>query len=211
MKLYFCCESLSGYVLKIKFYSGANTTGPERGHEEQIVRDVIEQYQDVGHTVYMDSYFSTHQLFSDLLSLQTTACGTVRQDRRGLPKHITKKELRLQKGDVVERDKEDIVAVRYQDKRDIMLLSTIHDGRVVDTGRRDKRTDEPIHKPNIVHQYNRFMKGVDLIDMYLSFYSFNSKTLKRWKRATTHLIHLACIQAHILYRKSTTSDSPFSL
>ncbi|GFS25256.1 PiggyBac transposable element-derived protein 4-like [Elysia marginata] len=47
MKLYMCCESTSGYVLSMKFYTGANTTGPERGHGEQVVRELTQTYLDL--------------------------------------------------------------------------------------------------------------------------------------------------------------------
>ena len=40
MKLYMCCQSTSGYILKNLIYQGANTTGLERGHYQQVVRMV---------------------------------------------------------------------------------------------------------------------------------------------------------------------------
>ncbi|KAK3755342.1 hypothetical protein RRG08_026072 [Elysia crispata] len=52
------------------------------------------------------------------------------------------------------------------------------------------------------------MKGVDL-----AFNNFNRKTLKWWKRAATHLIHLATarVQAHIVYKKLVTDQRKKSL
>ncbi|GFO48271.1 PiggyBac transposable element-derived protein 4-like [Plakobranchus ocellatus] len=90
--LYFCCESSSGYVLKMLFYTGKDTTEPERGHGEQVVRKVTTAYQGEGHTVYRDSFFSTFVLFKDLLQNQTTACGTTNKNRKGLPKDLTDKK-----------------------------------------------------------------------------------------------------------------------
>ena len=36
------------------------TTGPERGHGEQVVRTMTEQYLGLGHTMFMDSCFFQH-------------------------------------------------------------------------------------------------------------------------------------------------------
>ncbi|GFO48270.1 PiggyBac transposable element-derived protein 4 [Plakobranchus ocellatus] len=87
-----------------------------------------------------------------------------------------------------------------------MLMSTAHTARTVRTGKRNRRTDELEEKPEIVHEYNKYMKGVDQVDMYLAFYSFNRKTLKWWKRAATHLIHLTRVQAHDLYKKENRGN-----
>ena len=45
------------------------------------------------------------------------------------------------------------------------------------------------------------MSGVDMFDQHLSFYSFNRKTVKWGKRCATHFLHMAKVQAMILYNK----------
>jgi hypothetical protein len=51
------------------------------------------------------------------------------------------------------------------------MESTIHVATVVNTGRKDIRTDLKIKKPNSVFQCSKFMIDVDIADKYLSFYS----------------------------------------
>ena len=162
-------------------YTGANTTGPEVGHGQQVVRRLMEDYLGVGHTVYMDSFFSACGLFEALLQETTSACGTIVKNRKGLPKDITSKEWKLPKG--------------------IMLISTAHTAELKNTGKKDRRTNDDIKRPDVVDKYNQFMKGVDQMDQNLSYYSFNRKTLKWWKRMATHLIHLAKVQAYLLYKQ----------
>jgi len=60
-------------------------------------------------------------------------------------------------------------------------ISTIHDATVVRTGRKDRKTNMEIKKPYVVVQYNKFMKGVDRADQYLSYYSVLRKTVK-WSK-----------------------------
>jgi len=52
------------------------------------------------------------------------------------------------------------------------MISTIHDATVVNTGRKDNKTKVEIKKPYAVVQYNKFMKGLEKADQYLSYYSF---------------------------------------
>ena len=50
------------------------------------------------------------------------------------------------------------------------MISTIHEESTVNTGRKDRKTNVEIKKPYAFVQYNKFMKGVDRVDQYLSFY-----------------------------------------
>ena len=44
-----------------------------------------------------------------------------------------------------------------------------------------------IKKPTTVVQYNKFMKGIDRADQYLSYYSVLRKTVKQSERAVLYL------------------------
>ena len=104
------------------------------------------------------------------------------------------------------KEKEGVFATHYKDKKDIMLLTTTHSCKPKQTTKRVRGADEMVQKQEIVLEYNTYMKGVDQMDQYLAFCSFNSKTLKWWKRAATHLLHLARVQAHIIYRKNNVGS-----
>ena len=63
------------------------------------------------------------------------------------------------------------------------MISTIHGATIVNKGRKDRKTNMEIKKPYAVGQYNKFRKGVDRTDQYLSFYSDLRKTKmvkKKW-------------------------------
>jgi len=53
----------------------------------------------------------------------------------------------------------------------------IEDKTVVNAGRKDI-TDLEIKKPYTIFQCNKFMKGIDRADKYLSYYSALRKTVK---------------------------------
>jgi len=57
--------------------------------------------------------------------------------------------------------------------------STIHDATIINRGRGDRKTNMEVKKPYAVVQYNKFMKGIDRADHYLSVYSVLRKTVKR--------------------------------
>jgi hypothetical protein len=57
--------------------------------------------------------------------------------------------------------------------------------------------------------YNKYKTGVDRSDQMLSYYSFERKTIKWWKKLFFHLFDLAIVNAHILHTK--TSKKKLSL
>jgi hypothetical protein len=58
------------------------------------------------------------------------------------------------------------------------MVSTIHDATIVNKGRKDRKTNMEINKPFVVVQYNKFIKGIDRADQYLSVSSVLRKTVK---------------------------------
>jgi hypothetical protein len=71
-------------------------------------------------------------------------------------------------------------------------MSTIPDASIVNTGKKDRRTDLEIKKPYAVFKYNTFMKGIDRADKYLSYYSVLRKTVK-WPNVFAKWCTLQCI------------------
>jgi hypothetical protein len=80
------------------------------------------------------------------------------------------------------------------------MISTIHDSKHVNTGKIDRKTSEEKNKPNCIVQYNKFMKGVDLADQYLSYYSIVRKTVKWSKKVVLFLLNFALFNSFLIYK-----------
>jgi len=59
----------------------------------------------------MDNFFSSPDLFDDLAQKKISCCGTVRLNRKGTPKDLEPKTLRLKYGDIRARTRGDLTAV----------------------------------------------------------------------------------------------------
>jgi hypothetical protein len=59
-------------------------------------------------------------------------------------------------------------------------------------------------KPSAVLDYNKYKICVDKSDQMLSYYSFQRKSVKWWKKLFFHLFNLALVNAHILHQKECT-------
>ena len=204
MKLYCCCESSSGYICSMKQDTGKEGGQVEHGHGPNVVKYVTKDFLQKGHTICMDSFFPCVTLHQELLQENTAACGTLLRHPKGNPEAPKSKSLKLAKAEFAVQQNGPLIAMRFHDRKDCMFLNIIHTAKPVSIGKRKRSAtgeEVDVNKPKIVHKYNQSMGGVDTMDQHLSYYAFNQKTMRRWKRAATHLIHTVKVQARILYRK----------
>ena len=164
--------------------------------------DLLKGLENRDHNVYVDNFYSSLLLFKDLQKVGIGACGTVRIDRKGIPVIF---KSTLQKGEVRTRRLDGgVLALQWQDKRTVSMLSTIHDAGMSTIQRRTRQVQggiEQIQKPTMVVEYNKHMGGVDQADQMLSYYGFTHRTVKWWRRAFFHLLNVSVLNAYILYQQ----------
>ena len=122
------------------------------------VTELTRKIEGRGHKLYMDNFFSSSELFDDLVKKQIYCCGTVRPNRKGMPQDLRLKTTKLKRGDIRVRTRADFMAVLWRDKRDVCMLTNIHSAPV--EGNFCKKGEKAI-KPQIVMDYNHHMGYVD--------------------------------------------------
>ena len=126
----------------------------------------------------MDNFFSSPDLYDDLAHKKIFCCGTVRLHRKGMPKDLKPKTLRLKRGDIRVRTRGDLTAMVWKNKRDMCLLTNIHDPPREGNYHNEHRN---VIKLAIVADYNRHMGQVDNSDRLANSYMASRRTWK-WKK-----------------------------
>ena len=110
----------------------------------------------------MDNWYFNPGLFVHLLQEETNVCGTVRLNRKGMPPDFSKKK--LERGEIAFYSSTDgLLAMKWQDKRDVKMLSSMHTAEIVNTQKKH-RNGEDIIKSQCVLSYDEGMSGVDRSD-----------------------------------------------
>ena len=114
-------------------------------------------------------------LFLEMAQNGFGACGTARVDRKGTPEEWK----RYRKGksvkmirDVRTKKLDRVMALQWQDKQLITMLTTIHDDKMISKKRRSrfgKDNEEDVNKPLCIEEYNKYMAEVDRSDQLLSY------------------------------------------
>lgn len=206
MKLYILCESMSGYICTFDVYTGKNyDPNPDdnttHGHSYDVVMGTMRKLDllNKGYCVYTDNYYSSPTLFDDLNAEGTLAVGTVRLNRKEMPTAL--KVTKLKKGEAIFRQRGNLTAIKWKDKRDVSVLSTIHTGSFYITNRTERATGDPIVIPTCILDYNKHMGGVDRADQLAKYYTITRKSFKWWKKLAMHVINMMITNAYILYKK----------
>ena len=205
IKLYKLCEASSGFVLGLEIHGGKiDLTGvgpqdPTAGKTTQLVFRLLETCDLLGkgYHLYTDNWYTSPQLLEELHFVDTYGCGTVRANRIGMPKAFT--VAKLKKGEMMFRRSDNLLALKWCDRKDVTILSSIHDAFLVDVKVNWK--GEVISKPEAVVDYNNKMLGVDKNDQVLAYYAYARRQRKWSKKLLMHLFDTLVTNAHIMHKK----------
>ncbi|PNF25409.1 hypothetical protein B7P43_G09165 [Cryptotermes secundus] len=142
-----------------------NDLGKDRTRADQdvtathaTVMDLCRRIEGVGHKLYMDNFFSSPDLFEELMTKDITCCGTVRPNRKCLPDDFRRRQFRLKKVDIRVRVRRNLTVLVWKDKRDVHMLTNMQCPPA-----EGSFCDEHVNaiKPAIVADYNKHMGYVD--------------------------------------------------
>ncbi|KAF2879502.1 hypothetical protein ILUMI_26671 [Ignelater luminosus] len=157
--IYLLCESKSGYVYNFVIYTGKGTIlDPEYSAlpvSSQVVMTLVKPLLNKGYCLTMDNFYNSPQLADLLVSKKTDVYGTLRANRKEVPKELS--TTKILKGEVIGFQRGKVAVLKWKDKKEICLLSSIHGVETVNLQKRG----ETIPKPKLVHEYNNTMGGSD--------------------------------------------------
>jgi hypothetical protein len=134
IKLFILCDCRTGFVLDFVIYTGSETETKYNkglGIAGSVVMSLMQPYLQKGHNLFMENWFTSPVLFEELHANSTGAYGTARENRSGMPDFTNQ----LEKGDSDYRHTDILLAVKWFDKREVTILSTIHEAKLASTGK----------------------------------------------------------------------------
>ena len=200
VKLYALCESATGYtMMKFSVYSPGG-----EGRPFHIVMDLMEPLMDHGYSLFTDNFYTSPDLAVELYSRKTLLTGTTRVNRRHLPKCVKE---RLQKGQVQAARKGPLLALGWEDKKHVVMVSTAYSTKMMEmTSARGRNHNVP----EAVRHYRLHMGGVDMSDMRLYHFLDERKTIKWTKKVFFCLIGRALLNAFVIYDKNCDPERKVS-
>lgn len=213
IKFYELCEAVTGYLLKFEVYTGKQSSQTEASvvnsmygftsASAKVVLRLMQGFLHKGHCLVMDNFYNSVKLARFLKSNKTDVIGTLNRRRMGTPGDIQIiNEKRLQKGTVVARHCGDVSVLSWKDVKLVTTVSTYHNADM----RPGRRAGQDILKPLVVHDYNKYMGGVDLKDQKLSMYLMERKRGIKWyMKVFKRLMNVSILNTYIIHRENSTN------
>ena len=157
VKIYNIC-ALDAYTWDLKVYIGKMERTCAYNHSESIVLQLCSPILGQGTTVYADNFYTSVPLADRLLDEHTYYCGTLRKNRKQVPRSFQNAKLKKEEM-ISQQNVRGVKLFNWKDKRNVLTPSTIpeHSGELVPSGKRT-RTNVDILKPNSVLEYNAAKK-----------------------------------------------------
>ena len=156
-----------------------------------------------GHIVYTDNFYSSPQLFQDLLDKSTLASGTVRKNRKNFPKNLDM-ATKLSRGESKFAYHKNLTVCRWYDNKDVFCISTLLSDSLTTVKRRVVKVAQDVTCPV---DYNKHMGGVDLANQAMCYYSVGKKSLKWWRRLFWRMHDQAITNAFILHKSNSPNTA----
>ena len=131
MKTWVLADARNGYVYNWKLYTGkdtSSTSGKGLGH--QVVLELVQDLVGNEHTIYVDNFYTSLSLFTDLIQLGFKACGILNPNRHGITHSFQTQK--LTKGEIYSEriDDDAMLCLKWKDNQEVCVLSTFHDDSV---------------------------------------------------------------------------------
>ena len=198
------CESESGYIWNSFIYTGKGTLChkdyEKYGLSTKSVLTLLHDLKGKGYCLATDNYYTSPELAEFLIKNKTDICGTMKKNRKGLPKAL--KTSNIKKGEIIGFQKGKMCAMKWKDKKELFMLSTFH-SLGMETVASKKDASKNSTKPKAVMWYNGTMGGVDRADQCLSYYPVaRNQQRKYYKKIFRYLLNQAVFNSFVLYKKN---------
>ena len=204
IKVWCLSESGTGYVTNWSMYTGKlKPDGSQRTATHRIVMDICDPILDKGRHVYMDNFFTSPALYTELAERQTGACGTLRTNRTGVPQAVKTADPPL--GEVMSQKEGKLLYITWKDKRRVNILSTIHNSSTYTKKLRSRFSENhhrDVDRPKAIGLYSKYMSGGDITDQQLAYNCLQHRMLKWWKKVVLcNLLEITMANAKVIYKK----------
>jgi hypothetical protein len=217
IKLWVMCDSVVNYCLGFLVYRGKNS-GEDTEEMKQyglgysVVMRLLRlgNYMKKGYHVFVDNFFTSIQLAKKLYKSETFLTGTLRRNRKGVPKNFLEK---FKVGEKKYMKDKYLLGLAYREKSSqqhpVIVISTNSTTGMDERVRRRFGRENIVERPKIISQYSKSMGGVDTNDMMLYAYLDERRSVKYWKKVTFNLFSRMVLNSYILY-KMNKAEKPMS-
>lgn len=206
-----------GYLISFEIYQGRFIGNRPQQYDKLVGKcaapllHFIDQLpnKDLGFCFYFDNLFTSPMLLLELHRRGYRGTGTIRENRIAKSCTISrKKELEKQERGTCKFASDstnNMLIVHWKDSKVVTIASNCHSIQPIGKCQRFSKSDHTrvgIDRPNVVHQYNKYMGGTDQMDQNVNAYRIHIRGKKWYFPIFSWSIDVALQNAWSLHRKA---------
>ncbi|KAH9629361.1 hypothetical protein HF086_008147 [Spodoptera exigua] len=208
IKTFELCESSTGYLWSF-IVNADKQFAPDLGQSPGLLRStkavkqLISPLLNKGYRLFMNNWYNSPLLARFLKLNGTDFVGTLRPSCKDVPEVINKAPLK--KGELIARHSGDVSILSWQDTARVTMISTCHGSdTALPTVSSCPSNRQATYKPQVVLDYKRYMRSVDLKDQLLEPYLEHEKRGAKWSmKLFKRLLNISILNARVLLESST--------
>jgi hypothetical protein len=203
------CLASENYLLHFEIYEGKEEDPSESGATYDTVIRMIQPYQNQQLILFTDSWFTSPTLMNALKARGIRSCGSVRSNRKGLPKIDPKAIKSMRQGEWIQRQHGDMAFTVWRDQKAMKLLYNHISPLAVASLQRWNEEGERISIgcPKAIHDYFYHARSVDVINQLHYNYLPGRKSMRCWPRLAWWLLDMCILNAFKLWSMAQSHPS----
>lgn len=202
-KIWTMC-STSGFPYKMDIYTGQNLNRCNEPLASQVVNSmikVVEQKSDLScHHLFFNDFFTSYTLLSELAVKGVKATGAIHSSQTANGQQ--KLNVGKQRGSYDYVASSSVFICQWNNHSTVNVASnTLTHQPLNKLKHHVKGENEQVHvmQPHLIHQYNQFVGGVDLLDWLLGAYRPSIKAKKWWFPLFANAVNVSVVAAWRLF------------
>lgn len=195
------CLASEDYLLHFEVYEGKEDDPSESGATYDTVIRMVQPYQGQQLVLYTDNWFTSPTLMNALKARGIRLCGSVRNNRKGMPKIAKAAVKALGKGEWIQRQKDDMSLVVWKDQKAVWVLYDHCSPKETASLNRWGNEGEEISIgcPRAIRDYFYGARSVDVLSQLHYSYPIGRKARRCWPRLAWWLLDMCIINAFKLW------------
>lgn len=209
IKFWMMRDSISNYCLGFFCYPGAKSHDDKDeikkyGLDYVVVEKLLTlgDYMNKGYHIYISNFFTSIHLAEALSQKNTYLTGTIQRNGKQIPNEAKF----VQTGHPKYFKSNKVLMCSYRDKKStknpVILISTNCTTGNISVTKKKGNIQYVKETPIIIHNYNKFINGVDESDNMLYAYLDERRTLKYWKKIVFNIFARMVLNAYIIYSEN---------
>ena len=160
--------------------------------------DMTKGFENQDYHIYMDNYYTTVNIMNLLYDKRIYSTGAIKKNSKNLP---NKEAILNTESNAKFYENRPLAFAAWKDKKIVCMISNFYKSELITREKWRNEVKKSLEIPLMLNEYNQYMKGVDLFDQRITYFSYLHNFQKWWKYIFIYLLEMAIFNSYVVYKE----------